>query len=62
MLFYWVLLVLYFSFKLRIQTKIHHYDLLLQEGGLGLQTPIVLFCTLQEMEALPNIEKSGSQL
>lgn len=50
------------SFQQTIQTKVHHCDLLLQVGGLGLQTPIVLFSTVQEMEALPIIEKLGSHL
>lgn len=37
-------------------------DLLLHVGGLGLQTPLVLFSTVQEMDAAPTREKVGLQL
>jgi hypothetical protein len=53
-----------FSFKQKrkIQSRTRHCDLLLQAGGLELQTPIVLFTTMQEMVALPTSVKGGSQL
>lgn len=53
-----------FKQKRKIQSIIQQFkcDLLLQVGGLGLQTPIVVFSTMQEMEALPNIEKPGLHL
>jgi hypothetical protein len=45
-----------------IESRFHPWDLLWQAGGCGLQTPTVLFTTVQTMEALPRSVKVGSQL